>query len=83
MMNKNGSEAAIDAVWRALRLPADNSTSAIVATILAHTIFLYFGALISPFEVIMLRAYVAESADVTKKIASRQMIKIEITLLNG
>lgn len=39
--------------------------------------------MISPADVIMLKAYVAEPADVMKNIASKQIIRIEITVLSG
>ena len=55
-MKRNGSEVAIDAVWRAFKLPTDSKIYAIAASIIAHTIFLYFGAFMSPSDVIILSA---------------------------
>lgn len=83
IIKRNGKDAAIDIVCNALMLPADSSTYANAASITAQATFLYLGALIFPSDVIMLKEYVAESADVIKKIASKQIIIIDITLLNG
>lgn len=83
IINRNGRDAAIDTVCSGFKLPADNSRYAIAASITAQTTFLYLGGSISPFEVIMLNEYVAESADVTKKIASKAITNTDSSLLNG
>ena len=64
-MNKIESDVAIENGWSAFKLPADNNTYEIVASMIARTTFLYLGALRLPFDVIMLSASVAGAADVT------------------
>ena len=80
---RNGRVAAMDRVCKGFILPADNNVKAIIASISPQTTFLYVGGLILPLLVIILNEYVAESAEVIKKIPNKTTIKIEITLLKG
>lgn len=54
IINKNGSDAAIEMVCKGFRLPAASNKNAIAASMTAHIISLYFGGLIFPSLVITL-----------------------------
>src|SRR5699024_8569994 len=64
----NGKAETSDAVCKADKPPVYNKTAAVPEMSTPHTIFSKSGGWIDPFDVILAKMYVAESADVTRKM---------------
>jgi hypothetical protein len=83
MITVNGSAEIKDAVCKAFRPPATNRTAAIAAIKKPQIILTTNDGVKLPFDVILAKIYVAESADVTKKVKISRIDNRDKTVVNG
>ena len=79
----NGSAEISEAVCRAFNPPVNRRTLEMAAINTPHTIFTLLRGFRAPLEVILAIIYVAESAEVMRKVKMSSIPIIDATIVNG